>query len=170
MSKRALKKYLSDLSKEELEEQITELYDRLKEVKEFYNFVFNPKEDKLLDEAKFKVSKEYFPPGKRRAKKRRSVAQNFIKNFVKLGVEPMKIADLMLYNVEIAQTYNASYPIKAEAFYKSMLKSFSEAVTFIDQNGLESQMNARIDRVVEEAVLQNWINKYAFEMVLDKRF
>ncbi len=170
MSKRALKKYLSDLSKEELEEQITELYDRLKEVKEFYNFVFNPKEDKLLDEAKFKVSKEYFPPGKRRAKKRRSVAQNFIKNFVKLGVEPMKIADLMLYNVEIAQTYNASYPIKVEAFYKSMLKSFSEAVTFIDQNGLESQMNARIDRVVEEAVLQNWINKYAFEMVLDKRF
>ncbi len=170
MSKRALKKYLSDLSKAELEEQITELYDRLKEVKEFYNFVFNPKEDKLLDEAKFKVSKEYFPPGKRRAKKRRSVAQNFIKNFVKLGVEPMKIADLMLYNVEVAQTYNASYPIKAEAFYKSMLKSFSEAVTFIDQNGLESQMNERIERVVEEAVLQNWINKYAFEMVLDKRF
>ena len=36
MSKRALKKYLTDLSKDELEEQITELYDRLKEVKEFY--------------------------------------------------------------------------------------------------------------------------------------
>ncbi|NOQ72912.1 MAG: hypothetical protein GQ574_12965 [Crocinitomix sp.] len=170
MSKRALKKYLTDLSKAELEEQITELYDRLKEVKEFYNFVFNPKEDKLLDEAKFKVSKEYFPPGKRRAKKRRSVAQNFIKNFIKLGVEPMKVADLMLYNIEIAQTYNARHTINAEAFYKSMLKSFNDAITYIDQNGLESQMTERINRVVDEAVLQNWINKYAFEMVLDKRF
>ncbi|MFT5823859.1 MAG: curved DNA-binding protein CbpA [Crocinitomix sp.] len=170
MSKRALKKYLTDLSKADLEEQITELYNRLKEVKEFYNFVFNPKEDKLLDEAKFKVSKEYFPPGKRRAKKRRSVAQNFIKNFIKLGVEPMKIGDLMLYNIEIAQTYNASYPIKAEAFYKSILKSFNDAITYIDQNGLESHMKDRINRVVDEAILQNWINKYAFEMVLDKRY
>lgn len=170
MSKRALKKYLSDLNKNELEEQITELYDRLKEVKEFYDFVFNPKEDKLLDEAKFKVSKEYFPPGKRRAKKRRSVAQNFIKNFIKLGVEPHKIADLMLYNIEIAQTYNANYKINAEAFYKSMLKSFKDAAVYIDQNGLEMQMRERINRIVDEAVLQGWENKYAFEMVLDKRF
>jgi hypothetical protein len=170
MSKRALKKYLTSLSKDELEEQITELYDRLKEVKEFYNFVFNPKEDKMLDEAKFKVSKEYFPPGKRRAKKRRSVAQNFIKNFIKLGVEPLKIADLMLYNIEVAQTYNAGHTINAEAFYKSMLRSFKDAVAYIDQNGVEAQMNERIERIVDEVLEQNWINKYAFEMVLDKRF
>ena len=61
MSKRALKSYLSDLSKSELEEQIVELYDRLKEVKSFYDFVFNPKEDKMLNTAKFAISKEYFP-------------------------------------------------------------------------------------------------------------
>src|SRR5690606_12984377 len=128
MSKRALKKYLTDLSKPELEEQITELYDRLKEVKEFYDFVFNPKEDKLIDEAKFKISKEYFPIGKRKAKRRRSVAQNHIKNFIKLGVEPRLIGDLMLYNIEIAQAYNKDYEINAESFYKSMLKSFKDAV------------------------------------------
>ena len=170
MSKRALKKYLTDLSKDELEEQITELYDRLKEVKEFYNFVFNPKEDKMLDVAMFKVSKEYFPPGKRRAKKRRSVAQNFIKNFIKLGVEPLKIADLMLYNIEIAQTYSASHTINAEAFYKSMLRSFKDAVVYIDQSGLEVLMNERIEKITDEVVKQDWLNKYAFEMVLDKRF
>lgn len=170
MSKRALKKYLSELSKEELEEQITELYDRLKEVKEFYTFVFNPKEDKMLDEGKFKISKEYFPPGKRRPKKRRSVAQNLIKNFIKLGVEPMKIADLMLYNIEIAQTYNAEYEIRQESFYKSMLMSFGEAITFIDKQGLESQFAARLERIVDEVIAQNWVNKYAFEKIMDERF
>jgi len=170
MSKRALKKYLSELSKEELEDQITELYDRLKEVKEFYTFVFNPNEEKMLDEAKFKISKEYFPQGRRRPKKRRSVAQNFIKNFIKLGVDPMVVADLMLYNIEIAQTFTADVEIKQEAFYKSMLKSFKEAVVFIDEQGLESKMAPRLERVVEEAVQQNWFNKYAFEQVMDKRF
>lgn len=99
MSKRKLKQYLESLSKKELEEQVLELHDRLKEVKTFYSFVFNPKEEKMLDEAKFKVYKEYFPPGKRKPKKRRSVAQKIIKEFVKLGVRSELIADFMLYNI-----------------------------------------------------------------------
>lgn len=169
MSKRALKNYLSDLSKPELEDQITELYDRLKEVKEFYNFVFNPKEDRLLDEAKFKIDKEYFPLGKRKPKKRRSVAQNAIKTFIKLDVEPSVIADLMLYNIETAQRFNAKSEINQEAFYKSMLKSFTEARVFIDRSGLETQMNDRLEGILNEVINQNWVNKYAFERVMDKR-
>ena len=56
MSKRDLSKYLSSLSKKELENQVEELYDRLKEVRQFYNFVFNPKEEKMVEEAKFKIN------------------------------------------------------------------------------------------------------------------
>ena len=62
MSKRALKKYLADLQKEDLEEQLLDLYDRFPSVKKYYNFVFNPKEDKMLLEAKMKISNEYFLP------------------------------------------------------------------------------------------------------------
>jgi transcriptional regulator with PAS, ATPase and Fis domain len=166
MSKKALRKYVKELKKEELEDQVLELYDRLKEVREFYNFVFNPKEDKMLDEAKFKVSKEYFPPGRRKAKKRRSVAQKFIKEFIKLGVEPAIIADLMVYNIEVAQTYTADHTINQDAFYKSMLKSFKEAIVFIDENGLQSNFNHRLDRIVSMALEQNWINGYALEEAL----
>ncbi len=61
MSKRDLKKYLAELNKEQLEEQLIELYDKFKEVKVYYDFVFNPKEDILIQEAKTKVSNEYFP-------------------------------------------------------------------------------------------------------------
>ena len=96
MSKRALKSYLKTLEKDQLEEQIMELYDKFKEVKAFYNFAFNPKEDHLMEEAKFKISKEYFPLTRRRPKMRRSVAQKTIKQFKLLGVEPFLIADLML--------------------------------------------------------------------------
>ena len=170
MSKRALKKYLTDLSKPELEDQITELYDRLKEVKEFYNFVFNPKEDKLLDEAKFKINKEYFPPGKRKPKKRRSTAQNIIKNFIKLGVEPAIIADVMLFNIETAMRFNRKIEIKQESFYKSMLKSFTEALEFVDRNGLEAQLGSRMEGIMDEVLNQNWFNKYAFELAMDQRY
>ena len=61
MSKRDLKKYLSSLDKNQLEEQLVELYDKFKDVKVYYDFVFNPNEQSLVKEAKIKISNEYFP-------------------------------------------------------------------------------------------------------------
>ncbi len=72
MSKRALKKYTNDLKKKELEAQLVDLYDRFPVVKEYYDFVFNPKEDKLVQEAKTKISNEYYPLKRKRARARRS--------------------------------------------------------------------------------------------------
>ena len=120
MSKRELKKYLQGLNKKQLEEQINDLYLRFKEVKTFYDFVFNPKEGQLLEECKFKISKEYFPLNRRKAKARRSVAQKHMKHFKQLGVDASVIADVMLFNIEIAQSYSGEKEIKQDAFYKSM--------------------------------------------------
>lgn len=166
MSKRELSKYLTSLSKKELEEQIQELYDRLKEVKEFYNFVFNPKEEVLLEEAKFKIGKEYFPPSGRKPKKRRSVAQKYIKTFLKLGVNPIIIADVMLYNIEVAQTYNQEIKINQESFYKSMFVSFKEAIEFISDNGLRNQFDPRITQIISTSEDQQWINSHVFQTYL----
>ncbi len=134
MSKRDLKKYLTELNKEQLEEQILELYEKFSPVKVYYNFVFNPKEETLLQESKLKISHEYYPikkSGRRsKPKMRRSVAQKYIKHFILLGVDPFIIADIMLYNIEIAQTFSSEHPVKQELFYKSMFNSFDQAVVF----------------------------------------
>ena len=114
MSKRDLKKYLQELNKEQLEEQIIELYHKFSDVKVYYDFAFNPNEDKLVREAKIKISNEYFPVKGKKSKMRRSVAQKFIKHFITLGVDVFIIADIMLYNIEIAQTFSAEKTIKQE--------------------------------------------------------
>lgn len=163
MSKRDLKKYLSGLSKEHLEEQILDLYGRFKNVKEFYDFAFNPKEEKLMEQARFLISKEYFPVNRRRPKTRRSVAQKLVRHYKQLGVEPALIADLMLYNLEIAQAYSSERIIKSDAFYKSMLKSFEEAVHYVTENGLVAEYKQRIVHVADEAGRQQWFNRLAFD-------
>ncbi|WP_310595787.1 DUF6155 family protein [Flavobacterium sp.] len=172
MSKRDLKKYLSELSKEQLEEQIIELYEKFSPVKVFYNFVFNPKEELLLQECKLKISNEYFPIKKlsRRSKPklRRSVAQKFIKHFIVLGVDPFIIADVMLYNIEIAQTYSSENPIKQELFYKSMFNSFEQATDFIISNGIYGEFKARISTIHQETLNQKWINEYDFERIISR--
>lgn len=172
MSKRDLKKYLAELNKEQLEEQILELYDKFAAVKTYYDFVFNPKEDALLKECKIKISNEYFPQktsGKpRKPKMRRSVAQKNIKHFILLGVDPFLIGDVMLYSIEIAQTFSAERLVKPEAFFKSMFSSFEQAIKFMVANGILEEFKSRIIAISEETKEQNWFNRQEFNAVVER--
>ena len=168
MSKRDLKKYLSELNKEQLEEQIIELYDKFKEVKVYYDFVFNPKETNLVKEAKLKITNEYYPVRGKKPKMRRSTAQKFIKHFILLGVDVYVIADIMLYNIEIAQTLSSEKEIKQEAFYKSMLNSFQQAISFIIEKGVLEDFKSRVVAIQEETNSQEWINKYEFNSIIER--
>ncbi len=166
MSKRQLKKYLNDLPKTELEEQMLDLYQRFPVVKQYYDFVFNPKEEKLIQEAKTKISNEYFPIRRKRPKARRSVAQKFIKHFVKLGMEAPLIADLMLYNIEIAQTFSTNRNLP-DSFFKSMLNSFEEVVHFVSIQGLLSEFQKRILKIYTFTKEEEWPFEEGFSRVLD---
>ena len=172
MSKRDLKKYLNELNKEQLEEQIIELYEKFSPVKVYYNFVFNPKEETLLQECKLKISNEYFPvkkAGRRsKPKMRRSVAQKYIKHFLLLGVDPFIIADVMLYNVEIAQTFSSENLIKNDLFFKSMFNSFEQVVVFLIANGILSEFKTRILVIHKETIVQKWYNETEFNAIIER--
>ncbi|HRM45173.1 MAG TPA: DUF6155 family protein, partial [Flavobacterium sp.] len=165
-------KYLSELNKEQLEEQIIELYEKFSPVKVYYNFVFNPKEESLLQECKLKISNEYYPLKKlgRRSKPkmRRSVAQKYIKHFTLLGVDPFVIADVMLYNIEIAQTFSSEHVIKQDLFFKSMFNSFEQAVTFLIANGILNDFKPRIISIHKETMEQKWRNEPEFNATIER--
>lgn len=172
MSKRDLKKYLTDLKKVQLEEQILELYEKFSAVKTYYDFVFNPKEETLVKDCKIKISNEYFPQRTgskiRRPKMRRSVAQNYIKHFILLGVDPFLIGDIMLYAIEIAQTFSSERAVKQEIFYKSIFSSFKQAVIFMIANGTLNEFKPRIVSISNETIKQEWFNKQEFEALVER--
>ncbi len=173
MSKRDLKKYIKELDKSQLEEQILELYEKFVPVKTFYDFVFNPKEETLHREAKLKISNEYFPmrstSGKpRRPKMRRSVAQKYIKHFILLGVDSFIIADLMLYAIEIAQTFSSEKTVKSDTFFKSVQNSFEQAVSYMIANGIIDDFRTRISSINQETMSQKWINQQEFNAIMER--
>lgn len=166
MSKRALQKYLSQLPKAALEIQLMDLYRRFPEVKTYYDFVFNPKEDTLVQEAKTKISNEYFPLKRKRPKARRSVAQKFIKHFMKLGMEPGLIVEVMCFNLEICQTFALERKVP-DSFYKSLGNSFAEMTRFVSQNGLLGAFKDRIVKIYEHTQDTNWPYGEEFSKALD---
>jgi hypothetical protein len=166
MSKRALKKYLTSLKKQELEEQMVDLYDRFPAVKQYYDFVFNPREDKWVQEAKVKISNEYFPLKRKKARARRSVAQKYIKQFLKLGMAPHLIADVMLYNLEVAQSFSKERNVP-DTFYKSMLNSFTQLIQHVSLHGMLPEFKDRIIKVYNATLEQNWEYSEGFTRALD---
>ncbi len=166
MSKSALKKYVTGLKKKDLEIQVLDLYERFPQVKTYYDFVFNPKEDKLIGDAKARISREYFPIKRKRPKARRSVAQKLIKKFTTLGMDPFLLAELMLFNLETAQRYSARRKVDA-TFYKSMLRSYTEVVSHIALNGLKGEFGERMEEISAQAKAQDWDNAEAFERVFE---
>lgn len=166
MGKRELTKYLIDLKKKELEAQIIDLYDRFPIVREYYNFVFDPKEDKLVQYAKNKISNEYISRSGRKPKARRSIAQKIIKHFISLGVDPHILADLMLYNLEVAQAYSKDKKMP-DSFYKSMGNSFDELVRYVFVQGLLDYFKKRIIAVYMVVMEHNWPNRERFSKSLD---
>lgn len=167
MSKRDLKKYLASLPKDELQEQLISLYDKFSDVKAYYDFVFNPKEEKLEQEAKIKIANEYFPIKGKRPKLRRSTAQKYIKHFLSLGVDPFIVADVMLFNIETAQKYSAKREFSNSSFYKSILNSYKQAVDYIVVNGISGDFKARLLAIHDQTFKQHWENKKEFERIYD---
>lgn len=168
MSKRDLKKYISELTKNQLEEQLLHLYEKFKEVKTYYNFVFNPNEKNLIKDAKLKISNEYFPIRGKRPKMRRSVAQKYIKHFITLGVDSYIIADVMLYNIEIAQVYTSEKVVTNDLFFKSMLSSFQQAISFLIENAILNDFKSRVVAIKEKTISQNWKNSVEFNAVVER--
>ena len=167
MSKRELKKYLNDLSKEQLENQIIDLYTRFGDVKEYYDFAFNPNENKLMEQCRFQISKDYYPVGSRKAKMRRSVAQKWIKKLILFDADASLLADVMFFNIEIALSFSGEHLIRQESFFTSMYKSFDEALRFVSERGILKEFTGRIEKIAGDTSDQKWPNRNAFEDIAD---
>lgn len=167
MSKRALRKYVAALDREALAEQLLDLYERFPEVKTYYDFVFNPREEALIRDAKARISKEYAPRGKRRPKARRSVAQKYIRQFRVLGVDASLVADLMAFNLETAGRFERSRRCP-DAFYRSMINSCKEWTQYLVHNGLWLEEGKRFKAFLGFVREAGWPNLEQFEALAEQ--
>ena len=163
MSKKLLQKHLVELQKEHLEIMVLDLYDKFPEVKTYFNFVFSPNENKLLEQARVKVANEFFPLKRKRPKARRSVAQKYIKHFKTLGMSPELIAEFMWYNIGLMHTFCEEKPQRLP-FFKSFCNFYKEALQFASYHQIIPLYKTQILAVYTAS--KDWENTYDFEMSL----
>jgi hypothetical protein len=138
MSRISLKKELQKLSKEQIIEQVLDLYDANKSVKEFYKFYLNPEREKELMEKYKKIIVNEFQPASRShyPKGRYSVAKKAIADFKSLRPSPELVAELMLALVENACICASTYGGFPESFFTSITSNFESALIFLKKENL----------------------------------
>lgn len=168
MSKRELKKMLNDSDLASMQEQLILLYEKFPQVKEYYDFIFNPNEENRVEEAKKKIKEEYYPQKRKRARQRRSVAQKLIKHYMNLGVESSNILDLMLFNLDIQFKYAAQHKVSEITYPKSVYNSFKQAIDWMIRENLQVNNEQKIEGYVQKAAKLGWYNLYNFESDLER--
>ncbi|MCZ2101790.1 MAG: DUF6155 family protein [Chitinophagales bacterium] len=144
MSKTALKKELQKLSKEQLIEQVLDLYSNNKAVKSFYDYYLNPTNEKeLLEKCKKIIGKEFGIENPMRAGLKFSVAKQAISELKGLKVSPEVIADAMLYLAECACQFTAENGDMDEPYYIAAWNNYKAALKFIAKNDLLPQFKIR---------------------------
>ena len=149
MSKPALKKELSKLTKEQLLSHILDLYENNKAVKEFYALYLNPNKEKdLAIKYKKLIRKEFNVENPMRSTEKFSVAKRAISDLKDLGVSPIILADVMLYLPESACELTSCYGDLSEHFYNSALNNYSKALNFINKHDLLDNFKLRAEQCV----------------------
>jgi len=152
MSKAALKRELQGLTKEQLVEQILDMYDKNRAVKEFYDFYLNPKNEKsLVEKYKKVIYKEFNLKNPMTAGLKFSVARRAIVDFRNLQPSPEGLVDLMLYLPECACEFTANYGDMTEKFYEATCTNFHRALEVIGKYGLHDEFELRAKQCVEWA-------------------
>jgi hypothetical protein len=146
MSKTELKKHLQTLTKEQVIEQVLELYGNCKPAKEYFEYFLHPNENEKFKKYKAIIINEFFDNtlvgiGKLRF----SVAKKAIADFRALKPSPELLADLLVTLPETACHFTNEYGDMSEQYYNSTVTNFEIALKFLQQNNLLEDFKLRCE-------------------------
>lgn len=151
MSKTELKKYLQSFTKEQVIEQVLELYGNCKPAKEYFEYFLNPDEKGQFEKYKVIIVNEFYPTGKREPQLRFSVAKKAIADFRALKPSPELLADLLVTLPEMACQFTSEFGDMTEQYYNSTITNFGIALKFLQQNDLLEDFKPRCEDCVKYA-------------------
>ena len=74
----------------------------------------------------------------------------------------------MLYTIEIAQSLSSERVIKQESFFKSILSSYQQAISFMIANGILYEFQSRVEAINQETTRQAWFNTFEFNAIIER--
>lgn len=147
MSKARLKKTLNELSKEQIIEMVTEMYDARKEAKDYLEYWLDPDGDKELEKREVMIRRLFFTTSDR-PRKLPSVSdiKKIVKDFTTICFDSEKTAQLLLY---VCDSYAAWMKVKrfGRTASAAAQRSVETAAAYIESTEQQEHFGIRLDNV-----------------------
>lgn len=157
-SKKELKQYLQNLSQAQLVKEVERLYDRFKNVQEYYAAELSGDTSALLGEYKKKLDKIFTMRGMN-LNPSMAETNKIIKAFSKVSVHIVDVIDLMIHKAELCvllfeQWGHDNFTSVANSF----TTTYDNAVDLIHKNNLEDYFRKRCEKIEDYALDYYLIN------------
>jgi hypothetical protein len=159
---REVKKYLQELSEEELREEFLKLYKKFPILKEYYQQELSQDSGSLVAEYKKKIRQHYFPAGRVVKRPRAAKTRELLSRFRKLSLFPYDMADLLLYQAETMVEFSASKGTNGNrgyisgGFNQTLSSRYKEALQLIVAEGLQHDLMPRLQQVLRDSRHMRW--------------
>ena len=154
-----LKKILDEMSEEELKQEILKLYNKLPQVKDFYNQDLMTEEERqvVLKGYKDKIYKEFWTTGGNpKGMINNTTIKGIVSNYEKIALFPFDVVDLLIYRVEISTDIADQFGGMAESNYNASITAFKKAMKLIEENNLRVHFENRIKKMLKADNLDYW--------------
>ena len=151
-----VRKHLNDFSKEEVIEEVLELFQTFSQVREWYQSTFSEDGNAELCEKYKKIIQNEFFPERGFGKARLSVARGAVTDFKKISTNIHCIADIMVHYVEIGVAFTREYGDIDEPFYSSMESMYNSAALFVTEHNIGQQYHSRFEKMVTDTSDMGW--------------
>jgi len=158
LSKKELNKYLSQLSKEELINEIEKLHSKFKQVQEFYLLELGNDTSKFLKDYKKKLDKIFYPKGMF-INPSMAEANKVINEFSKISVHVVDTIDLMLYKAELSVKFFENWGHEFPNVINSFMTGYNKVINLIQENNLEDYFRERCMKIQAYGLNYGLINE-----------
>jgi hypothetical protein len=142
-----LRKLLATATKKQLLEEIVELFSKFDIVQKHYALRLEPQsEEQIVADYKAHISKAMLPKGDWEEPKV-SEARRFIREYGKIALSEVSVADLMLFYVECGVKFLNKIGDYRESFYNSLKRMFEAALKLMRENNVGAEFEPRCRKV-----------------------
>lgn len=143
--KTSLLKFLNELEKEELVEEIEKLCLKFDVVKKYFEIELSGDATRYVTAAKKEIDRQFFfTNGNTRGNPKASKLNSILKDFERISIYKEDMIDLLLYRIEQTMRYAKDARNISEALYSSTMIAISRARQIIADEKAEEKFAARM--------------------------
>jgi len=148
LTKKTLLKHLTKSDKEDIIREVVTLFDKFKNVKEFYSAELTDAANPILEKYKKKITKAYITANPKERTTNMNV-NKLIHEFKKISIYERDLVDLMLHRVECGIDAFKRNTNRSATFYNCIITTFGNALKLISAYNYMDEFSQRVNKIVK---------------------